>query len=97
PCFTLFPYTTLFRSSGRVIIRFVPFTIQPFILQSNSGLGIVASQTPFAKARSARLYLPFIASRQSRVGLGNGGCGYSGTSSFSGDRKSTRLNSSHVK
>src|SRR5690606_40544104 len=87
PTSTLFPYTTLFRS----------------IASSNKESGKAATSVTFAMTPEAKLLADSFSSNKGRLiwpvekGIKSQGYGVYADKLYPGDRKSTRLNSSHVK
>src|SRR5258705_1652926 len=82
PRSTLFPYTTLFRSAAFARIRSI----------EGAFVKLDALAEAFDKAESVMVHRRFH-HLQDMIGIGMGGARDEGRS---GDRKSTRLNSSHL-
>src|SRR5690606_39524434 len=91
--YTLFPYTTLFRSSqsGLLLLVLAPSYIPPAVRETPTPFVlVVAGPTPVLRGGPSRSSCPRL--RALRALRGSPSC-----SSCPPDRKSTRLNSSHVK
>src|SRR5256885_17255260 len=91
PRSTLFPYTTLFRSPVATLNPFAFAGRLSHSFSSSSGFSFAApDSTPTEdQKRHARR-------RLSRTFAPGAGAAVGGTSAFTSDRKSTRLNSSHL-
>src|SRR5690606_41590671 len=80
---TFFPYTTLFRSSRHLFVLFLSlFSLSQFRLRDDRGEHVV-------------LLVRFLLHARPRVRFGR--IGFATETAQEEDRKSTRLNSSHVK
>src|SRR5690606_41449693 len=90
PTSTLFPYTTLFRSPGSQIVKSCVM-VSIFILPHWNSSGVTASGA-LSQSKIVWVTLYVVPSTITSVVGSNGLLGIS-----DGDRKSTRLNSSHVK
>src|SRR3546814_5994329 len=94
---TLFPYTTLFRSEGDAARRQgeAKFVLDGLVGAQDEQAEVGAQADPRVRPECH----PFLVEDERGVGLGNGGSAHDrppeGANPLAGDRKSTRLNSSH--